>query len=180
MISVKLRRTIKRMFLFIAEHIPVPFGKIRMTLYKLAGLKMDKGVTIGYGVQICGSFEDIYLSENVEIAQGVYLHAYDKITIGRNTSIAPFVKIITNQNPNLGVNKLTNYYKPLKKPVIIDDNVYIGTGAIILPGVNIHEMSVVAAGAVVTKEVPPYTVVAGVPARVVKCLKTNRLNVNRS
>ena len=167
---MKIRRTIKRMFLFIAEYVPVPFGKIRMMLYKLAGLKMEKGVIIEYGVQIRGNFEDVYLKENVEIAQGVYLHAYDKIIIGRNTAISPFVKIITNQNPRLEVNKLNRFYKPFEKPVVIEDNVYIGTGAIILPGVTVHKMSVVAAGVVVTKDVPSYTVVGGVPARVIKHL----------
>lgn len=158
------------MFLFAAEYIPVPFGKIRMLLFKMAGLKMEDGVTIAYGVQISGDFENIYLKENVEIAQGVYFHTRDKIIIGKNTAIAPFVKIITNQNPRLEVNKLNEFYSPFTKPVIIEDNVYVSTGAIILPGVTVHEMSVVAAGAVVKKDVQSYTVVAGVPAKVVKHL----------
>ena len=87
-------------------------------------------------------------------------------------------KIITNQNSRLEVNKLNKFYKPLKKPVVIEDNVYIGTGAIILPGVTVHDMSVVAAGAVVTKDVASFTVVAGVPAKVVKNLtkKENMFN----
>ena len=55
----------------------------------------------------------------------------------------------------------------LKKRVVIKRNAYIGAGAIILPGVTIGEYSIVAAGAVVTKDVPPRTIVAGVPARVV-------------
>ncbi|KAB2946162.1 MAG: acyltransferase [Candidatus Methanoperedens sp.] len=167
---MRILRTINRIFLYMAEYVPVPFGYFRMLLYTLAGLKMEKGVTIEYGMQIGGNFENIYLKENVEIAQGVYLHAYDRIVIGKNTAIAPFVKIITNQNPRLDVNKLNEFYTPFNKPVVIEDNVYIGTGAIILPGVTVHEMSVVGAGAVVTKDVPSFTVVAGVPARVVKNL----------
>ncbi|KPQ41897.1 MAG: galactoside-O-acetyltransferase [Candidatus Methanoperedens nitroreducens] len=161
-----------------AEYVPVPFGYFRMLLYTLAGLKMEKGVTIEYGMQIGGNFENIYLKENVEIAQGVYLHAYDRIVIGKNTAIAPFVKIITNQNPRLDVNKLNEFYTPFNKPVVIEDNVYIGTGAIILPGVTVHEMSVVGAGAVVTKDVPSFTVVAGVPARVVKNLAKKEIICN--
>lgn len=161
-----------------AEYVPVPFGYFRMLLYTLAGLKMEKGVTIEYGMQIGGNFENIYLKENVEIAQGVYLHAYDRIVIGKNTAIAPFVKIITNQNPRLDVNKLNEFYTPFNKPVVIEDNVYIGTGAIILPGVTVHEMSVVGAGAVVTKDVPSFTVVAGVPAKVVKNLAKKEIICN--
>lgn len=167
---MSILKKIKRVFLYIAEYTLGPFGEIRIFFYKLAGLKIGKGVTIAYGVQIGGRLENIFLKENVEIAQGVYLNAYDKIFIGKNTAIAPFVRIITNQNPRLEVNKLNRFYKPFTKPVIIEDNVYIGTGAIILPGVTVHEMSVVGAGAVVTKDVQAFTVVAGVPAIVVKYL----------
>jgi len=175
---MRILRTINRIFLYMAEYVPVPFGYFRMLLYTLAGLKMEKGVTIGYGMQIGGNFENIYLKENVEIAQGVYLHAYDRIVIGKNTAIAPFAKIITNQNPRLDVNKLNEFYTPFNKPVVIEDNVYIGTGAIILPGVTVHEMSVVGAGAVVTKDVPSFTVVAGVPAKVVKNLAKKEIICN--
>ena len=163
-------RNMKKLLFYISGCIPVPFGKIRLLFYKLAGLRIEKGVTIAYGVLIAGQFENVYLKENVEIAHGVYLNASDKIVIGKNTAIAPFVKIITNQNPRLDVNKLNRFYKPFIKPVVIEDNVYIGTGAIILPGVTVHEMSVVGAGAVVTKDVSSFTVVAGVPAIVVKHL----------
>ena len=166
------------MLLYIAEYIPVPFANIRMLFYKLAGLRMEKGVSIDYGVQIHGNVENIYLQENVEISQGVYLHARDMIRIGKNTAISPFVKIITNQNPRLEVNKLNEFYTSFTKPVIIEDNVYIGTGAIILPGVTVHEMSVVGAGAVVTKDVPSFSVVAGVPAKVVKNLTQKDMMFN--
>ena len=99
---MRILRTIKRMFLYIAEYIPVPFGNVRMFLYKLAGLKMENGVTIEYGVQIGGSFENVHLKENVEIAQGVYLHAYDSIVIGKEYgSIGPFVK--DNHKPKFQV-----------------------------------------------------------------------------
>lgn len=167
----KSKRTMKRILLTIAEHMPTPFSEVRVKLYKMAGVKISEGVRIEYGVQILGYPDNISLKQNVEIAQGVYFHARDKIVIGRNSSISPFVKIITNQNPNLPYNELKKYYKSFEKPVIIGDNTYVGTGAIILPGVTIHKMSVVAAGAVVTKNVPSYSVVAGIPAKVVKHLE---------
>ncbi|MFZ3382391.1 MAG: acyltransferase [Candidatus Methanoperedens sp.] len=167
---MRILRNIKKLLFYVSGCIPVPFGRIRLLFYKLAGLKIEKGVTIAYGVLITGPFENVNLKENVEISHGVYFNASDKIVIGKNTAIGPFVKIITNQNPRLEVNKLNRFYEPFTKPIIIEDNVYIGTGAIILPGVTIHEMSVVGAGAVVTKDVPSFTVVAGVPAIVVKHL----------
>jgi acetyltransferase-like isoleucine patch superfamily enzyme len=57
--------------------------------------------------------------------------------------------------------------KPIKKPVKIGDYVYVGSGAIILPGIAIGNHSIIGAGAVVTKDVPPFGVVMGVPGRIV-------------
>ena len=64
-------------------------------------------------------------------------------------------------------------YKFKSSPVVIEDNVWIGTRAMIMKGVRIGQGSVVGAGAVVTKDVPPYTIVAGNPAVVVKAIEPN-------
>lgn len=154
--------------LWIAEHIPL--DNIRKNLYKLAGVKIGKGAHIGYGIQIFGNPKNIIIKEKADINRGVYFHAREKIAIGKNTAISPFVRLITSANPNAPYNELKKYYQPIKGPIIIANNVWIGTGAIILPSVTIGEMSVVAAGAVVTKDVPPFTVVGGVPAKVKKHL----------
>ena len=58
-----------------------------------------------------------------------------------------------------------------ERPVVIEDDVWIGDRVIILPGVHVGEGSILAAGAVVTKDVPPYSIVAGVPAKVIKMRK---------
>jgi galactoside O-acetyltransferase len=55
-------------------------------------------------------------------------------------------------------------------PVEVDDDVWLGAGAVVLPGVHIGRGAVVGAGAVVTRDVPPFSIVAGVPARVVRML----------
>ncbi|MGO4784646.1 acyltransferase [Cryobacterium sp. W22_MBD10_FK3] len=82
------------------------------------------------------------------------------IAIGNNVNIGGYVQIFTlehdPQAEDFGVQG---------GPVSIGDMAYIATRAIILPGVTIGEGAVVAAGAVVTKDVPPYTIVGGVPAR---------------
>jgi acetyltransferase-like isoleucine patch superfamily enzyme len=62
--------------------------------------------------------------------------------------------------------------KPSARPVIVEDDVWIGTRAVILPGVRIGYGSVIGAGSVVTKDVPPMTVVAGIPAKPIKKIKT--------
>lgn len=81
------------------------------------------------------------------------------ISIGRNCMIAPGVMILTHDA------SFFNYTKRYKfAPVKIGDRVFIGYGAIIMPGVTIGENSIVGAGAVVTRDIPSNTVVAGVPA----------------
>lgn len=97
--------------------------------------------------------------------------AKNKFYIGENSALAYGVTILTTAEPNGPYNELIKLYPAVSKPVTIGRNVWIGANSTILPGITIGEMSVVAAGAVVTKDVPPYTLVAGVPARVVKSLK---------
>jgi len=82
------------------------------------------------------------------------------LSIGNDVSISPDVTILTAQHrtddPLFGL---------VSAPVVIDDYVWIGTRAMILPGVHIGKGAVVAAGAVVTKDVAPMEIVGGVPAR---------------
>ena len=132
---------------------------------------MGKDVRIGDSVSFCINPGNVILRDRVEVNYGVCFHAREKIIVGENTAISPFVKFITSQNPNALHNKLNKYYEPVKKPIMIGDNVWIGVGAVILPGVTIGEMSVIAAGAVVTRDVPAYTVVGGMPAKVIKHLR---------
>jgi maltose O-acetyltransferase len=84
--------------------------------------------------------------------------------IGKNVMMAPDV-IICTENHNYTKD---NYEGWVKKPVIIDDNVWIGYRAIILPGVHVGRNAIIGAGAVVTKDVPPYAIIGGVPAKVLK------------
>ena len=87
------------------------------------------------------------------------------VTIGRNCLIAQFVSIVgSNHGLALGRPMINQPWEG--GPVIIDDDVWVGAGATILPGVSIGSGAVVAAGAVVTKDVAPYAVVGGIPARV--------------
>jgi len=85
------------------------------------------------------------------------------ITIGENVSISQEVMILTADHEIDSAD-----FKGRLLPVIIEDYVWIGTRAMILPGCKIGKGAVVAAGAVVTKDVEPYTVVAGIPAKMIK------------
>jgi acetyltransferase-like isoleucine patch superfamily enzyme len=103
------------------------------------------------------------MGHNSIINDHARLDARNGITIGNNVDISTEVQIFTLEHdpssPAFGVKG---------GPVIIEDWVYIGTRATILPGVRIKEGAVVAAGAVVTKDVEPWTMVGGVPAKFIK------------
>jgi maltose O-acetyltransferase len=91
-----------------------------------------------------------------------------KITIGDNVFLAPKVQLYTAAHP---LDALERRATEFAKPITIGDDVWIGGGAIVLPGVTIGNRVVVAAGSVVSKDIPDDVVVGGVPAKVLKKLK---------
>jgi acetyltransferase-like isoleucine patch superfamily enzyme len=95
------------------------------------------------------------------------------LTIGDRVALSPNVTIICESEPNNSRLVEVGYVAEVlvcKKPVTIGDDAWVGANVVILPGVTIGAMSIVGAGAVVTHDVPPRTVVAGVPARVIRTL----------
>lgn len=109
---------------------------------------------------------------NIKVGKNVFInHActfMDRggITIEDNTKIGPKVNLITSNHPL----DPSHRREVMSSPIWIKRNVWIGAAATILSGVTIGENSVVAAAAVVTQDVPPNTVVAGVPAKVIRTL----------
>jgi acetyltransferase-like isoleucine patch superfamily enzyme len=101
---------------------------------------------------------------------GTCIHAYEKITIGKNCLIAANCQIIDTSRHDLSFDNPEKRLIPSAKtkPVEIGDNVWIGANSIILPGVTIGSGSVIAAGSVVTKNIPPYTLAGGNPAKIIK------------
>ncbi|WP_081740968.1 acyltransferase [Hyphomicrobium sp. 802] len=130
-------------------------------LRKFCGVKIGKKSSICAYCFITGY--KIEIGENTAINRFTYLDGRVPLKIGNNVNISHYVIIQTlthdPQNPD---------FVCLEKPVRIEDHVWLGTRAIICPGVTIGEGAVVAAGAVVTRDVPPYTIVAGNPARAIK------------
>lgn len=98
---------------------------------------------------------------------GCHIAVQNQVTIGNNVRIAPYVLILDSD-----FHKVDDHFSEegINSPIIIHDNVWIASNSTILKGVEIGEGAVVAAGSVVTKNVPPFTVVAGVPAKVIRQL----------
>jgi len=107
------------------------------------------------------------IGRNVFINQGCHFMDMGGITIGDDVMIGPKVNLVSSGHPTDPAQRRNGI---VKKPITIGNNVWIGVAATILPGVTIGENAVVAAGAVVSRDVPANTIAAGVPARVLKQL----------
>lgn len=117
----------------------------------------------------------------ISIGDGTSIHLYfhcgaaESITIGKDVLIASRVYISDHDHDFQDPQTPTVYAKKLiTKPVNIEDGVWIGEGAVILKGVNVGTRAVIGANAVVTKDVPPYAIVGGVPARVIRYIELDK------
>lgn len=111
--------------------------------------------------------KNITIGKNVFFNSGCHFQDQGGIVIGDNTLIGHNVVLATiNHSLDPKENR-----KNIYAPIVIKDHVWIGSNATILSGVTIGEWAVVAAGAVVTKDVPPYSVVGGVPARILRTVE---------
>ena len=133
-----------------------------MWLLRKFGLQGGERTCIYPNVKIWAPW-NISLGRFVAIDDEVNLYSVDKITIGSKVAISREAFICTASHD------ITKPNRPLvTAPITICDGVWIGARAIILPGVTVGEGAVVAAGAVVTKDVEPFTVVGGNPAKFIK------------
>jgi hypothetical protein len=114
--------------------------------------------------------ENIRVGRNVFINQNCTMYDLGGIDIGDEVMIGPNVSLITSGHP-LEPSRRRDFV--IAKPIVIQKNVWIASGAIIIGGVTIGENSVVAAGSVVTRDVPPNTLVGGNPARVIRSIGEN-------
>ena len=131
--------------------------------------------SVGRNVHICNNYsisspKNMTIGDNVWIGDNFYAKAEGKITIKSGCIISRNCEIWTsNHNYDSEDLKMIPYDKRfILKPVTINENVWIGSKVIIIPGVEIGEGAVIAAGSVVTKNVPAYAVVGGNPAQIIK------------
>jgi len=112
----------------------------------------------------------IAIGDNVIINNNCHIGAINKIVIGNNVLIASKVFITDHFHGDSNRIDLVPVKRNLisKGPVIIEDNVWVGEGVCILPGVKVGKNAIIGANSVVSKDVPPNAVVGGVPARIIK------------
>jgi acetyltransferase-like isoleucine patch superfamily enzyme len=144
---------------FIVAYVPV--RKLREAAYRRMGMRLDRRACVHRGLEIRDA-------RNVEVGEGsiigfdCILDGRSGITIGRHVNVSSGVALWTRQHdhrdPEFGT---------VGGPISIGDRAWISFRATVLPDLTVGEGAVVAAGAVVTRDVPPYAIVAGVPARVV-------------
>ncbi|KXT46364.1 DapH/DapD/GlmU-related protein [Bacteroides intestinalis] len=139
--------------------------EVRQMLGEIIGQEVDASITllppfyVDYG-------KHIKIGKGCFIQQCCTFFGRSGITLGENVLVGPKVNIITiNHDPD-PENRSATY----GRPVVIEDKVWIGINATILSGVHIGYGAIVGANSVVTKDVPPMTVVAGNPARIIKTL----------
>lgn len=111
----------------------------------------------------------LHIGNGTYIGRFVHINAWQNVTLGRDVLIADrvFISDSGHQFDNFNV-PISRQPDPFLGPVHLKDGCWVGTGAVILPGVTIGQNAVVAANAVVTQDVPDHAVVGGVPARVIK------------
>jgi len=128
-------------------------------------ISIDDNVYIGHQTMLKGYFKNtIEIGRHAWIGQGCFLHGGGGIFIGTAVGIGPTVRILTSTHGNDKPRAAVMENELILRPVRIGDGADIGVGAVILPGVTVGEGAVVGAGSVVTRDVAPYSIVAGVPA----------------
>lgn len=128
-----------------ANHCVIP--SLRMALFRFSGVHIGRDATLNMDTLFLDDFQ-----------RGL-------VCIHDRVSVAPRVCFVASSHPNNS--KLGAYGMERKAPVVVHDDAWIGVGAVLLPGVTVGRESVVGAGAVVTRDVPERSIVAGVPAKII-------------
>lgn len=171
--TIKYKR-IKKKFGSIADFVHL--GK-DVTIQNPQCIHLGKGVSVGnYSYFLpCTEYAGIKYSPKIKIGDGCWIGirnsfaCINRIEIGNNVLFAGYVHLTDHSHGYEDISKpIKNQPLISKGPIVIEDDCWLGFESEILSGVHIGKHSIVAARAVVTKDVPPYSIVAGNPARIVK------------
>src|SRR5579859_4325947 len=147
---------------------PMSLATFRAAIYRRVGFRIAERVSFTGAVTVIGGGRGAY--RRLSIGAGCLIgyrplfNLDETITLGRNVSLGPNVSIFTSTHL-LGPASQRMNPNVIRRPVVIEDGVWVGVGAIILPGVTLGRGSVISAGAVVTESVPPNMLVSSNPAQ---------------
>ena len=112
--------------------------------------------------------EGINIGNSVGFSPNCYIQVRGEVNIGDNVIFGPYVKIFSENHNFFDVDLPVSGQGEIREGVTIKSGVWVGSSAIILDGVTIGENAIIAAGSLVNKDVPPYSIVAGIPAKIIK------------
>ncbi len=141
------KRLLKRIMKFAAKS--AVSVELRCTLLRWCGYSVGQNAYIGQDLLIIDEPSD-----------------WGMVSIGDRAAISARVTLVVHSNPHFS--RIDPYVPTKYAPIIIENDAWLGTGVVVLPGITIGEGSVVGANSVVTRDVPPYTIVAGAPARFIR------------
>jgi acetyltransferase-like isoleucine patch superfamily enzyme len=140
--------------------------QIRALFSELIGKEVDESFLLIPPFYTAGG-DEIRVGRNVFVNQNCTFYDLGGLDIADDVMIGPNVSILTTGHP---LDPSQRRAATIGKPIVIERNVWIAAGATIIGGVTVGENSVVAAGSVVTKDVPPNTLVGGNPARIIRSI----------
>lgn len=150
-------------------------SRLRAVVLRWAGFRIGQGTLLFNLPSLTGAgniYQRLIIGVNCLISVDCYFDLADTITIGDRVGISPHCMLITgNHDFHNQYNRVGNL---IPGRINIENGVWLGTRCTILPGVTVGEGAVVGAGAVVTKDVEPNVMVAGVPARVIRSLQNTQ------
>ena len=148
----------------------IPSHYIRRFFYRMGGVRIGKGSALHMGIRFYDP-AGISIGEDSIVGENSVLDGREKLVIGNHVDIATGVMIYNAEH-----DVRSPSFRAVTAPVIIQDYVFIGPRAIILPGITIKKGAVIAAGAVVTKDVNEGSIVGGVPAKQIGVRQVKNLN----
>lgn len=146
---------------------------LKMINQKIKYRKMKKGKNSRVGLDVkINRPQNVYIGDNTYVNGGMlFTSENSKIKIGNNCLLSYNICLRTYSHNYIDKKVLINKQGEFEKNIIIEDDVWVGYGAQIMPGVTLHKGCVIGAGAIVTKDIDEYAVAVGCPARIIKYRK---------
>lgn len=142
-----MRSVLKKVLKLLVKHMPI--YQLRADMLRWCGYVVGRDVYVGEDFIIIDESSD----------RGM-------VSIGDRVAISPRVTLVVSSSPNFS--RIAPYVPVKHEPITIEDDAWLGTGTVVLPGVNIGEGAVVATNSVITRDVKPYTIVGGSPAKFIR------------